>query len=441
MFRILFITGCVLMLITSCGSQPRPNVLLIVIDTLRAENLSCYGYQRETSPSIDSLAAEGTLWTSCIAQSSWTLPGFTSILTGTSERTHGAGINRDMTDRTDRSEVRRWENILHPDAPYLPTMLRDAGYRTYAHFNTAYVDSSHGFSRGFDHYTCELTGPADADVIVQHFISWVDSTGSEEPFFALLHLFDPHQPYDPPSPYDTLFGPLAEEHRTFWEISRDSTQRTVHDTENRQHYIDLYDGEIAFADAELANLFSFIRSGGLAENTLIIIVADHGEEFLEHGGIDHGHAFFQEIVHIPLIFSGPSIPAGVRDTSRAGQFDIAPTLLAMLDIEVPDVIEGSDLFSPPTASRVIPSSGILYTEDSWICAVVRDGVKTLRMDADTQFIDFSTDLSADPGERELQEVNNCEDADNYMLTPRAWEPIPVQMDDTLNSVLRDLGYF
>lgn len=441
MFRILFITGCVLMLITSCGSQARPNVLLIVIDTLRAENLSCYGYERSTSPVIDSLAAAGTLWTSCIAQSSWTLPGFTSILTGTSERTHGAGVNTEDRNIYDRSEWQRWDNMLHPDAPYLPTLLRDAGYRTYGHFNTAFVDSSHGFSRGFDHYVCQLMAPADADVMVRNFTSWVDSTGSEEPFFALLHMFDPHQPYDPPSPYDTLFGPLAEEHRTFWEITRDSTHKMVHDTENRQHYIDLYDGEIAFADAELANLFSFIRSEDLAENTVIIIVADHGEEFLEHGGIDHGHAFFQEIVHVPLIFSGPSIPAGVRDTSWVGQFDIAPTLLAMLDIEVPDVIEGSDLFSLPPVSRAIPSSGKLYTENSWICSVVRDGVKTLRMDADTQFIDFSTDLSADPGERELQEVDNSEDADNYMLTPRAWEPITVEIDETLSPALRDLGYF
>lgn len=429
------------MVIISCGAQPRPNVLLIVIDTLRAENLSCYGYERETTPSIDSLAAAGTLWTSCIAQSSWTLPGFTSILTGTSERTHGAGISNEVQNIDDRSEWQRWDNMLHPDAPYLPTMLRDAGYRTYGHFNTAFVDSTHGFSRGFDHYACQLSQPADADVIVQHFMSWVDSTGSEEPFFALLHLFDPHQPYDPPSPYDTLFGPLAEEHRIRWNMTRDSTGRTVHDPENRQHYIDLYDGEIAFADARLAGLFSFIRSEGLAENTVIIIVADHGEEFLEHGGFDHGHAFFQEIVHIPLILSGPNIPPGTRDTSWVGQFDIAPTILAMLDMEVPDVMEGSDLLSLQSASRAIPSSGRLYTENSWICSVVRDGVKTLRMDADSRYVDFETDLSADPGERDLKEVDNSEDVDNYMLTPRAWEPIPVEMDETLNPVLRDLGYF
>lgn len=428
-------------MVTSCAEQARPNIVLIVIDTLRAENLSCYGYGRDTTPSIDSLAAAGTLWTRCIAQSSWTLPSFTSMLTGTSERTHGAGVDPELADMDEGSGWWSSENMLHPDAPYLPTILRDAGYRTYGYFNAAYVDSVHGFSRGFDLYTCKSMVPADADVIVQEFICWVDSTGSEEPFFALLHLFDPHGPYDPPSPYDTLFGPLAEEHRTFWDVSRDSTRRTIHDPGNRQHYIDLYDGEIAFADAQLGLLFSFIRTEGLGENTVIIVVADHGEEFLEHGGFGHGHAFYQQIVHVPLIVSGASIPAGVRDTTWVGHFDLAPTILAMLDMEVPDVMEGADLLTRREASRVIPSSGKLYLENDWICSVVRDGVKTLRMDDGTRFIDFSTDLSSDPGELELEEVENSRDVDNYMLTPRAWEPMQVRMNESLSPALRDLGYF
>jgi len=441
MFRILFITGFALLLLTSCGQEARPNLLLIVIDTLRAENLSCYGYERETTPSIDSLASSGTLWTRCIAQSSWTLPGFTSILTGTSERTHGAGVDPGIFSTDDKSESYRWENMLHPDAPYLPTILRDSGYRTYGHFSTVYVDSSHGFSRGFDIYRCNSMVPSDADRIVEQFMGWVDSTESEEPFFALLHLFDAHQPYDPPSPYDTLFGPLAEEHRTFWEMSRDGNQRIIHDPENRQHYIDLYDGEIAFADAQLGTLFSYIRSEGLAENTVIIVVADHGEEFLEHSGFGHGHAFFQEIVHVPLIFSGASIPAGVRDMSWVGHFDMTPTILTMLDIEVPDVMEGRDLFTQSHASRLIPSSGKLYPDNPWVCSVVRDGVKTIRMDDGTRFIDLSTDLVTDPGEQDLEEVGNSDEVDNYMLTPRAWEPIKVRIDEALSPALRDLGYF
>jgi len=429
-------------LLVSClhdEETPQPNVLLIVIDSMRARNLSCYGYERNTTPNIDSLAGEGTLFLNCLSQSSWTLPSFASILTGTSRVSHGTGVSLQRRgDGEDRSGWNEWHNKLHPDAPFLASLLRDRGYRTYAHFNVAFLSEEYGFKRGVDHYTCEDAGNACAAAVVDRFTEWLENGESDEPFMAVLHLFDPHAPYNPPSPYDTLFGPLAENHLTTWLLSENGE---VLNPENLQHYIDLYDGETAYADAELGRLFAFLRSEGISENTVVIVTADHGEEFLEHGGIDHGHAFFQEIIHVPLIIAGPGVPEGVVEHSWVGSFDILPTILAMTGVPVPDVVEGVDLFSGTPDLRVIPSSGKLQMRTPWICSVVQDGAKTLRMDGDTDYTDMVTDLALDPFENFYEVVDNCPLADHYMLAPTVWEPIAVRMDPSLSPLLRDLGYF
>lgn len=432
-YKVLIVIVAVSMLV-SCNSPippARPNILVIVIDSLRARNLSCYGYERKTTPGIDSLAATGTLWANCMAQSSWTLPSMTSIFTGLTERSHGAG-------KRDNNEY-----MLHPDAPFLANLMRDEGYRTYAYFNVAYLDDVHGFDHGFDSFRCEMGLPVRADAVTGAFMGWLDSTGTDEPFFAVLHLFDPHMPYNPPEPYNTMFGPLAENFQTRWTMTEDGV---VLDPENRQHYIDLYDGETAFADNELSLLFAYLRSTGVAENTIILVTADHGEEFNEHGSIFHGHSFFQEVIHVPLIITGPGIPAGVVDSTWVGLFDIAPTILGFSGTTVPDIMEGVDLFGAHQhPGRVIPSSGLIDSPETllrpWECALMIDGVKTMRFLDGNAYTDFQTYFSSDPLELSLFEVENSKAADDYLLQPRLWTPVQVETDVSLNPVLQDLGYF
>lgn len=429
--RIIPVLAAVFLL--SCGgsdSPGRPNIIVIVIDSLRARNLSCYGYERNTTPTIDSLAATGILWANCLAQSSWTLPSMTSIMTGLTERSHGAGQRDNL------------EYMLHPDAPFLANLMRDHQYRTFGYFNVAYLDEIHGFNRGFDSFRCEMGIPVRADTITGAFTGWLDSLEAGEPFFALLHLYDPHMPYNPPEPYNTMFGPLAENFQSRWTMTDDGV---ILDPENRQHYIDLYDGETAFADNELSLLFTHLRSAGLDGNTIILITADHGEEFNEHGSIFHGHSFFQEVIHVPLIITGPGIPAGVVDSTWVGLFDLAPTILGIAGIPVPEVMEGVDLFGPPVPDRIIPSSGLIDPPETllrpWECALINNGVKTMRFLDGNGYTDFVTDMRTDPLETCLSEVENSKAADDYLLQPRLWTPVQVETDISLNPVLRDLGYF
>jgi len=421
-----------LLLAASCamrGGGP-PNIVVIVIDSLRAGNLSCYGYHRTTSPSIDSLASRGTMWTACVSQAPWTLPSFASILTGTTPRSHGAGRRRNQ------------EYGIPPAAPYLPDLLREEGYATYGHLNVSFIDEGHGFMRGFQSFRCENAGDADADEVVDRFTDWADSREDDGPFFALLHLFDPHQHYAPPAPYDTLFGPDPEVDRHAWEV--DGTGRPL-DTENLEHYMALYDGEIAFADAEVGRLLGYLRDRGLDERTLVVVVADHGEEFLEHGGVDHGHTFYQELLHVPLIISGPGVPRGCTDSSWVGSYDLSPTLLRLAGVSVPQVMEGIDLLTDPEEIRIIPSSGVIIAPRNlhrpWNCSVLRGGVKTYRLKEGGEVEDLSTDLARDPMETNLTAGGDSTLVDAYMTSPRLWEPVRADCEGTDRERLRDIGYF
>lgn len=432
MIRKIVTAALLSTILFSCGApeeQPqRPNIILVVIDTLRARSLSCYGYEREITPNIDSLAVTGVLWTNCTSQASWTLPSFTSMLTGTTERSHGAG----------RREDRQY--VMHSSAPYLPVFLRDAGYDTYAIFNVIHLNEEHGFKRGFNHFQCFETDPAGADRVTMEFTGWLDERGeSDTPFFALLHFFDPHMPYDPPAPFDTLFAEQVETPFHRWRYDEEDSLIT----EDKDYLMDLYDGEIAFTDGELGILFSHLRASGLSDNTIVIVTADHGEEFLEHGSFYHGYSFYQETIHVPLIMSGPGLSAGKVDSSWVGLFDLTPTILGFCGIEPSDEMEGIDLMVGAPPGRVIPSSGLFSSHglvEPWVCAVNLDGMKTLRFEGDSSYIDLLADLPEDPMEALLQESGDSEAANGYMLRERLWTPVEVDVDLT-NPVLRDLGYF
>jgi len=411
---------------TSPRSGARPNIIVIVIDSLRARNLSCYGYERNTTPGIDSLAATGTLWANCLAQSSWTLPSMTSIFTGLTEVSHGAGKRDNI------------EYMLHPDAPFLANLMRDQQYRTFGYFNVAYLDDNHGFDRGFDSFRCEMGLPVRADAVTGSFMGWLDSIGTDEPFFAVLHLFDPHMPYNPPEPYNTMFGPLAENFQTRWTMTEDGV---VLDPENRQHYIDLYDGETAFADNELSVLFAHLRSTGVAENTIILITADHGEEFYEHHGVGHGHTLYQELLAIPLIITGPGLDPDTETEAVAAQIDVLPTVLSICGLDVPEWAEGQNLLSPDrnVSARDVFSS-LVTSFGPWV-AVRRGSMKLHWQQCDDASMQFN--LDSDPLETSmLDEVDSSlvESALWYWATPPAGHPEPADMDQAMINALRGLGY-
>ncbi len=426
-----------LILTLSCGkastSIGRPNVILIIIDTLRADHLSCYGYQREISPSLDSLAATGTRWENCQAQAPWTLPSTASIFTGLNARQHGSGRRLDGDHR------------LHSEVPVIPTIFSDAGYRTCGIFNVVLLNENHGFARGFDYYSCDDLGARRAAISVDEFLRWLESGSDERPFLAVLHFFDVHEPYDPPSPYDKLYFPDDTLEVSYWEITESGW---IAHPEHLEHFLSRYDGGITWVDTQLGRLFSELRFRGYEDNTIIMVTADHGEEFLEWGWVGHGGHLYQELVHVPLMVSGPGIPSGEVITETAALFDILPTLISICSIEDTFHFEGVDLFSSDGRNpRAIPSSQLSYRGQMFgetpLAAVVygrMKGLVTRKVGIDSYYM---FDLLNDPHEQAPLESDSLmtELLDYYRATPMLWDPPGVHdLDSSSTRALEDLGY-
>jgi choline-sulfatase len=408
------------------------------MDTTRSDHLSCYGYNRATTPCIDSLATAGTRWTRVQAQSSWTLPAIASIMTGMSDRAHRAGM---------------WDGVFYgidPTLPFLPYLMNSAGFQTAAFFNVVFLDASFGFNRGFGHFDCaasiEATSIRNAETTTDSVLSWLD-TGRDEarPFFIAVHYYDPHLTYDPPSEcaeeycsasYTGGFGPAWGSKTDVAAINSGEIPIFQDDLSN---LVDLYDGEIAFTDAQIGRLLAGLRSRGLSSRTLIVLVADHGEEFLDHGGLGHGHTLFQELLSVPLIVSGPDVPADYVDSTLVGQMDIAPTILAYSGLERPGQMEGFDILSSPPVDRVLPSSLLMTTGGR--VTVRRSDQKIHWEQASGNSVQF--DLLVDPYETApLSGIDSTmlEAAEYFWATPAQGHPASVDLAEAAENALRDLGY-
>ena len=322
------------------AGTPTPyNVVLYIVDTLRADHLGRYGYPRPTSPHIDAFAADATLFSNVVAQSSWTRPSTASILTGLFPYTHGAVT---ITGR------------LRPGVVTLAEVLQAHGYETAAFITNVNVSGPFGFRRGFQSFTYLPEDEARTSI---HVLSnalndvvfpWLE-TPHPHPFFLYVHATDPHAPYTPPAA-------LAERFRDGGAPSLAATdqplRRLLQDpglvtTENVAYIRSLYDGEIAFLDANFGRFVEELKRLNLYDHTIIVVTADHGEEFHEHGGFEHGHTLYQEQLRVPLIMRVPSIAEkGTRVPGLVRQVDIMPTLLDTLGVPIPEGVQGTTLRSP-----------------------------------------------------------------------------------------------
>ena len=422
------------LLAAACGKS-RPSFLLVVVDALRADHLGCYGYNRNTSPALDSLANAGVLWSRAQAQAPWTLPAGASILSGLTVRSH-----------------RVMQTAYHlygmpPDMPTAATLLSAEGYATTGQVNGYWMGPELGFHRGFRHFSAYPNGHGRARLAVDELMGMIEGLDPHKPFFAFLHLYDVHSPYHPPSEYGGLWAENPASGRFHWDA--DHLGGVVRDPENRQRYVDLYDGEIRWTDAQLARLFAWLRETGRAETTVVIVTADHGEEFLDHGWIEHSVTLYQEVLHIPLLAAGPGIPRGVVDSTVVGQIDLLPTLLEMASAELPRHLEGRCLMPVGSgAGRAMPSSGPTPEHrasggirDRNLIAV-RQGDLKLIWDADADSA-VMYDLASDPAEMSplppdsgfLREAMRC------WAAPRAFEPMEVEGPEGEEAeMLRNLGY-
>jgi arylsulfatase A-like enzyme len=322
-------------------SPNSPNVVLVIIDTLRADHLSVYGYERPTSPNIDQLAKQGVLFDDAISAASWTLPSHASMMTGTYAHVH-------HTDAVGKE--------LPSKLVTLASVLDNNGHRTAAFSaNTFLFTREQGFGQGFTHFGDFFQSPADAlsqvryiagidSFLIHHHwlknflgrqtapdinraaLRWIDS--SHRPFFLTLNYLDVHDPYVPPQPWRHMFssrmnpgGRIDIGENMIPNLSRAQVQDEM----------DAYDGGVAYADHELGLLIAALSQRGLLSNTLLVVTSDHGEAFGSHGLLDHANALYFSLIHVPLVFRWPGhIPGGVRVSRPVSTKDIGATILALI---------------------------------------------------------------------------------------------------------------
>jgi arylsulfatase A-like enzyme len=428
----------------ACGGTPagsgNPSILLLLVDTFRSDHMSCSGYGRGTTPVMDSLAAEGAAWLRIQGQSSWTLPAMTTIMTGLTQRSHMAG----------------WRDGafygIDPGLPTLALLLNARGYQTAAFFNVIFMNEDFGFHRGFEHFDCRgFVGDAstrNAAGTVDDFLAWHDSSrDASRPLFAALHFFDPHLPYAPPEPWRSLFtdpvyaGPFDAGWGGRDDVSEVNSGEVPMDSAGLANLVGLYDGELAFTDHEIGVLLDSLEARGVLDGILVVIIGDHGEEFMEHGGIGHGHTMYQELLTVPLIMAGTPLPNGVDTSMDAAQIDLLPTLLTLAGSAVPAGTEGINLLSGSagTDPRVLPSSNRLWVATD--LAAVRCGAGKI-IGNPSLGAAAGYDLDSDPGENSPGEpdASLVEALELYWSQPPVGLPLMVPFAETAERTLRDLGY-
>ncbi len=321
-----------------------PDVILVSVDTLRADRLGCYGYERDTSPNIDRLAAKGVVFENCMSQSPWTLPSYGSLFTSLYPGEHRAGV----TDRAevwttggDASKLSKTGHRLIDEVPTLATALSGSGYRTAGFYFNPYLTPQTGMSRGFDEYMF-LRYSANAGV--DRALEWLEQNEGL-PRFVFLQLFDPHWPYSAPAPYDQKFSATAVESIEGYPWALSDIRDQPQSDERKALLSDHYDGEIAYTDAELGRLFEYFERADATDQPLILFQSDHGEEFWDHGRFEHGHSMHTELLRVPLLISMPSTlaPSRVRETVRT--IDVFPTVMDLLGLGAPEGLAGSSLVS------------------------------------------------------------------------------------------------
>lgn len=312
--------------VPTAGAKP-PNVILITLDTTRADRMGFLGSKRGLTPSLDALARQSVVFTRAYAQIPLTTPSHAVLLTGTyPQYNHLDGLAQPLA----------------AEIPYLPDLLHQHGYHTAAFVGSMVLDpatnAAQGFDRGFDFYDADFHNPQPgedryhslerrAEDVANRAMSWL-SHHQQTPFFLWLHFYDAHEPYDPPEPF-------------------------------KAHYAsDPYDGEIAYTDSVVGSILDVLKRHGLYQNTVIALAADHGEAFGEHGERWHGMFLYDETIHVPLLVKLPGERfAGKRVESRVALADVAPSLLQAASVPIPSAMQGQSLF--PLIDGASPNAGKL----------------------------------------------------------------------------------
>ncbi|NLH47575.1 MAG: sulfatase [Myxococcales bacterium] len=432
------------------------NVVLISVDTLRADHVGCYGYQPPTTPAVDRLAAEGVVFEQAYASSPWTLPSHASIFTGLYPRGHGA----DLVNKS-----------LPLGAVTLAEVLKDSGYRTGGVVCAPFLDTMYNFQQGFDVYDTELIDGLDdpnastAGEVTRRGLQYLRSL-KKGPFFLFLHYWDPHHPYNPAKKYVDLFDPDYSGTVDGFNIRERTDMVPGMDPRDLRHIVALYDGEIRATDEAIGAFLAELDQMGLRENTLVVLTSDHGEEFLEHGGRAHLVQCWQETIHVPLIMRIPWLKSKAsRFAPPVSLVDLPNTILELVAAKksLPEN-NGISLASAIVKGEALPDRRLLaetrmgqpqgreQTRGNWTVSIAADQLKYHHFVNPTEKFTALYDLRRDPREqddlsaaqtqatermeREIAQTNvRLNDLRRRLKTENQ-----VKMNDQLSKRLRSLGY-
>jgi len=435
----------------ACGNAPAPSIVLVSIDSLRADRLGCYGAERDTSPAIDALAAEGVRFDAAIAPTSWTLPSHVTLLTGLTIPAH---------------RVNQPGRRIDAGRRLLAEHLRAQEYRTAAFVSAPFLHRAYGFDRGFELYenfqsvreaqvppSREAHGGSHEDetapLVVDAAVKWLDQRPvGKEPWFLFVHLWDVHHDFLPPAPYDTLFDPDYSgslDPRGFDQNDAIAPDMPVRDLEYLRA---LYDGEIRWLDHHLERLFQAIREREPEERVIVALVSDHGDEFFEHGMKGHMHNLHEESVRVPWILRAPRDVGPGAISGVVGLEDVAPTLLGLAG--QPPMPEATGRNLAAFLRRGDPVYGTVLMNLNQLVGLRGPGWKVI-LDGSTQAAVYY-DLSSDPHEKRLLDARSVAPGKLELLQARlraerehgdalSWEgSSDVPLDDETKSRLRALGY-
>ena len=308
--------------------KPQPNVLVILIDTLRADHLSMNGYPRQTTPVLDAFAKENLNFRNAMTPAPWTPAAVASLFTGLYPSSHG------MVPPNSRREARNKSKMLSDRWQTLPELFKQNGYITAGVSPNPWIKPEFGYNRGFDSFV--YSARSNASGINRAAKNFLDRWRRQKPFFLYLHYLDPHDPYTPPPPFNTMYtGEVPG--RSYSAEQTDMLRR--------------YDGEIRYTDAEIGKLFGLLKQRGLYDDLVIVVLADHGEQFMERGHQGHGYNVYNEEAHVPLMIKAGGRRAEI-DTV-VSSIDIYPTLVDVAGLKGSASVEGFSLTSALDQRRKI----------------------------------------------------------------------------------------
>jgi len=424
----------------------RPSVILVSLDTLRADRLGSMGYPRATTPRLDEIAAGGIVFEQAISPAPWTLPAHVSLLTSQLPNEH---------------RVRRVEGHIRRHHLLLSECFRNAGYRTAAFTGGGYVSAGYGYNQGFEIYQDHNEGAEGGpEGIAQAALDWVRQVG-DQPFFLFVHTYEPHGPYQ-----QEEFVRPADRGRLTDEMIAGKVKSVADPTAAERRYIsDLYDGDIANTDRVIGGLLLTLREEGLLDRTIVVVTSDHGEDLWDHDAVEiprHGHTLYEEIVHVPLLMRAPSlVPAGIRLQTPVSLIDLAPTLLALAGLPPRASMRGQNMAAALEAGeepemRPLLSEAVRYGPPRY--AWRQDALKVILTPAPATIDEFSWvipkrveifDLAGDPLERDSLTATppTGSRAAITVLKGRADRNSEYESDETgpeqaeeLKQQLRSLGY-